>query len=106
MPALQILKALAAETADSPEMRYLLSQVVLEARRAFGDAALAIDPGEVPAEPCGAYLLLGPQNVLIGERSLRAMRDRLAAGVPQVRPIRRTDSGIDLEEPIYTLRAF
>ncbi|HXU46341.1 MAG TPA: class I SAM-dependent methyltransferase [Thermoanaerobaculia bacterium] len=106
MPALQILKALAAETADSPEMRYLLSQVVLEARRAFGDAALAIDPGEVPAEPCGAYLLLGPRNVLIGERSLRAMRDRLAAGVPQVRPIRRSDSGIDLAEPIYTLRAF
>lgn len=109
MASLHILKALDPESAGSPEFRYLLSHLVLEARRAFESVTLVENPTELPPgdpEDTDAYLLLGPQNVLLLAASLRAMRERLARGAAQVRPVRLTDSGLSLTEPIYTLRGF
>lgn len=109
MASLRILKALDPESAGSPEFRYLLSHLVLEARREFGSVALFENPAELPpGDPEGTdtYLLLGPQNVLLLAASFGAMRERLARGAAQVRPVRLTDAGIALSEPIYTLRGF
>ena len=108
MASLRILKALDPESAGSPEFRYLLSHLVLEARRAFDSVILVENPTELSlGDPQDtAYLLLGPQNVLLLAASLRAMRERLARGAAQVRPVRLTDSGLSLAEPIYTLRGF
>lgn len=108
MPALRILKALDPESAGSPEFRYLLSHLHLEARRAFPGHTVDLfeNPAELPPGPAEAYLLLGPQNVLILSASLGAMRERLLRGAAQVRPVRLSESGIALSEPVYTLRGF
>lgn len=108
MPALRILKALDPESAGSPEFRYLLSHLHLEARRAFPGHTVDLfeNPTELPPGPAEAYLLLGPQNVLILSASLGAMRERLLRGAAQVRPARLSESGIALSEPVYTLRGF
>lgn len=111
MPALRILKALDPESAGSPEFRYLLSHLHLEAHRAFPGYTVDLfeNPTELPPgdpEDTNTYLLLGPQNVLLLAASLRAMRERLAQGAAQVRPVRLTDSGLSLAEPVYTLRGF
>ncbi len=109
MPALRILKALDPESAGSPEFRYLLSHLVLEARRAFDSVTLFENPSDLPpGDPEGtdAYLLLGRQNVLLLAASFAAMRERLAGGAAQVRPVRLTDAGLSLAEPVYTLRGF
>ena len=45
MTELLVLKALDAERAAAPEFRYLLSQVLLAARRAFGSVRFLADPG-------------------------------------------------------------
>src|SRR6185436_15161169 len=109
MASLHILKALDPESAGSPEFRYLLSHLVLEARRAFDSVTLVENPTELPpgyGQNTGAYLLLGPQNVLLLAASFAAMRERLALGAAQVRPVWLTDSGLSLAEPVYTLRGF
>ncbi len=107
MPALRILKALDPESAGSPEFRHLLSQLRLEASRAFeGDVELHPNPTALPPGDCPTYLLLGPKNVLLTAASFRAMRERLAEGAAQVRPARLADLAIPLDEPIYTLRGF
>ncbi|HEV7672153.1 MAG TPA: class I SAM-dependent methyltransferase [Thermoanaerobaculia bacterium] len=108
MPALRILKALDPESAGSPEFRYLLSHLHLEARRAFPDHAVELfeNPAELPPGEADTYLLLGPQNVMLCAGSLGAMRERLVGAAAQVRPVRLADAGIALPEPIYTLRGF
>src|SRR6185295_11419282 len=109
MASLRILKALDPESAGSPEFRYLLSHLVLEARRVFDSVTLVENPtGLPPGDPADTdvYLLLGPQNVLLLAASFAAMRERLAQGAAQVRPVRLTDSGLSLNEPVYTLRGF
>ncbi|MEP7011500.1 MAG: class I SAM-dependent methyltransferase [Acidobacteriota bacterium] len=109
MASLRILKALDPESAGSPEFRYLLSHLVLEARRVFDPVTLFENPAELPpGDPEGTdlYLLLSPQNVLLLAASFAAMRERLGEGATQVRPVRLTDAGLTLAEPVYTLRGF
>lgn len=111
MPALRILKALDPESAGSPEFRYLLSHLHLEARRAFPDYTVDLfeNPAELPPGEAEVYLLLGPQNVLLLAPSLGAMRERLQRldrGAAQVRPVRLSEAGMALTEPVYTLRGF
>lgn len=106
MHTLCILKALDPESAGSPEFRYLLAHLRLEARRLFETVTLIENPTELPPTSTSTYLLLGPQNVLLLAASLGAMRDRLDQGATQVRPMRLTDAGIILPEPIYTMRGF
>ena len=111
MPALRILKALDPESAGSPEFRHLLSHLHLEARRAFPGHTVDLfeNPAELPPGTAETYLLLGPQNVLLLEASFRAMRERLhrlGPGAAQVRPVRLSEAGIALSEPVYTLRGF
>ncbi len=106
MPSLSILKALDPESAGSPEFRYLLAHLLLEARRAFDPVLLIENPTAPPVAETDAYLLLGSQNLMLCAASFRAMRDALAQGTGEVRPVRLADAGIALSEPIYTLRGF
>jgi SAM-dependent methyltransferase len=108
MADLLVLKALDAESAEAPEFRYLLSQVLLAARRAFGSVRFLVDPGGAAAALAGesAVLLLGPQNVLVAEASLAAMRQALAAGAAEVRPTPLAAAGLAGAAPVYTLRGY
>lgn len=104
MNDLLVLKALAADSSESPEFQYLLSLCLLEAREVFGSAELAA--GEPPAGRFGAVLQLSEANVLLARRSLRAMRGRLHAGAAEVRPYRLADTGLAGRFPVYTLRGY
>jgi len=107
MADLLVLKALDAESAAAPEFRYLLSQVLLAARRVFGAVELATDPTALPAlGRATAVLALGAENALLGEASLAAMREALAAGAAEVRPTPLAAAGLALDEPVYTLRGY
>src|SRR5690349_5397520 len=78
MADLLVLKARDAESAEAPEFRYLLSQVVLGARRAFGEVRVETDPAAYPELAGeGAVLFLGAQNALVAQASLAAMRGAL-----------------------------
>jgi SAM-dependent methyltransferase len=114
MPELLLLKALDAESAEAPEFRFLLSQTVLEAKKAFGEARLLANPGD-PVDLAGAaaVLVLGTPNVLLSAASLAAMRDRLAAGFDRISPVRLADVDLgalaaegEAGEPVYTLRGY
>jgi len=111
MADLLVLKARDAESAEAPEFRYLLSQVLLGARRVFGEVRFLADPAaatELAGE--GAVLLLGGENALVAEASLAAMRAALAiggaAGAAEARPTPLAAAGLDLAEPVYTLRGY
>ncbi|HEY8021669.1 MAG TPA: methyltransferase domain-containing protein [Thermoanaerobaculia bacterium] len=110
MADLLVLKALDPESAGAPEFRYLLSQVLLAARRAFGSVRFLGDPAGLAEPPSlageTAVLGLGPQNALLAEASLRAMRDALAAGAMEARPTPLAEAGLALEAPVYTLRGY
>lgn len=121
-----VLKAVAAESQASPEMRYLLSHVLLEAQRTFGAARLvpvdrpgdrgdgsAVDdgpagaPGDVDAQAAarsGYTLLLGPDDLLTTNASLAALRAAVDAGADAAVPTALADAGTDA--PVYTLRGF
>jgi len=101
MPTVVVLKPASAEVDGSPELRYLLGHVVLQAERAFGTAVLVRGADELPE--CDAVLLVGEGNVLVGEASLRAMRAALE-GAEVVVPTRL--AAVGLERPVYTLRGF
>ncbi len=99
------------EAARSPEMRYLASCVMADARRVFGaveavtwrpgTAAPPADfPGDVPVLVCGQ------DNVHLGARSLARMRRSLAEGAGAVVPERLAGVDLDAEPPPYTLRSF
>src|SRR5436305_8868862 len=95
MPKLLLLKALDAESAEAPEFRFLLSQTLLEAKKAFGAARLLTNPaGPIDLAGAAAVLVLGTPNVLLSATSLAAMRDRLETGFDRVSPIRL--AGVDL----------
>ena len=104
MNDLLVLKAFAPDSSESPELQYLLSLCLLEAREAFGSAELAI--GEPPEGRFSAVLLIGEANVLLTRRSLRSMRDRLLSGAAEVRPYRLADTGLAGRFPVYTLRGY
>ncbi|HEX5758421.1 MAG TPA: class I SAM-dependent methyltransferase, partial [Thermoanaerobaculia bacterium] len=62
-----------------------------------------------PPRPAGrfdAVLLVGGANVLIGRRTLGAMGAALAAGAPEVRPSRLSETRLAGGDPIYTLRGY
>lgn len=107
MTDLLLLKLFDPESAQAPEFRYLSSHTLLEARAAF-DRVDPVVAGEAPL-PAGrrdAVLLIGGANVLIGRRSLAAMRAALAAGAAEVRPERLADVGLAADRPVYTLRGY
>ena len=111
MAQLLVWKARDAESAEAPEFRYLLSQVLLGARRAFGEVRLAADPARHPVgypelAGEGAVLFLGRENALVAEASLAEMRKALAAGAAEARPTPLAAAGLDLSEPVYTLRGY
>ncbi|HZF10347.1 MAG TPA: class I SAM-dependent methyltransferase [Thermoanaerobaculia bacterium] len=117
MPELLLLKALDAESAEAPEFRFLLSQTVLEAKKAFGAARLLANPeGPIDLDGVAAVLVLGTPNVLLSAASLTAMRDRLEAGFDRISPVRLADADLgelaaagetgEAVEPVYTLRGY
>jgi len=110
MADLLVLKALDPESAEAPEFRYLLSHVLLAARRVFGSVRFLGDPAGLAEPPSlageTAVLGLGPRNALVAEASLRAMRDALAAGAMEARPTPLDEAGLALETPVYTLRGY
>jgi SAM-dependent methyltransferase len=101
---LLVLKALGDDSAESPELQYLLSLCLLHARQAFGSVELA--GGAPPEGEFGAVLLLSDANVLLTRRTLEVMRDRLLAGASEVRPYRLADTGLAARFPVYTLRGY
>ncbi len=106
MADLLVVKTLASESAESPELQYLLSHCLLEAREVF-DSVETVMAGEEPPPAerrFDAVLLLNSSNVLLCRRSLAAMRDLLSAGAQEVRPYRLADT--NLAAPIYTLRGY
>ncbi len=108
MTGLLLLKHRTAASARSPEFRYLESCVAAAARRVFGAVEIVhwqrdcdTDlPERVPV------LVIGRQNVHLGERSLQRMKSALEAGAGLVLPHRLASFPRGGEEPIYTLRAF
>src|SRR5262249_39989928 len=109
MPELLILKALDAESAEAPEFRFLLSQIVLAAKKAFGAARPRPTPeGPPDLARAAAVLVGGPRNLLLSAASLAAMRARLDASCDRVSPVRlaEVDLGALAGEPIYTLRGY
>ncbi|HEV7506110.1 MAG TPA: class I SAM-dependent methyltransferase [Thermoanaerobaculia bacterium] len=107
MPSLLIVKALDAGSAQSPELQYLLSHCLLEAREVFDSVDLAV--AEDPPEPLAggrfdAVLLVSSGNVLLCRRSLAAMWALLRTGLQEVRPYRLAEAGVSF--PIYTLRGY
>lgn len=107
MSELLILKGLDPTSAAAPEFRYLLSFCKLQASAVFDSVELLVDPESASEiSGAGAVLLLGPQNVLLTAHSLRAMRDRLAAGAGQVRPVRLQDTHLPGAGEVYSLRGY
>jgi SAM-dependent methyltransferase len=101
MPNVVVLKPASPEVDGSPELRYLLGHVLLQAERAFGSTVLVRDGDELPE--CDAVLRIGDGNVLVGEASLRAMRAALEEAEVVV-PTRLAEAGES--RPVYTLRGF
>jgi 2-polyprenyl-3-methyl-5-hydroxy-6-metoxy-1,4-benzoquinol methylase len=104
MADLLVVKALDADSAHSPELQYLLSHVLLEAREVFDRVKLVIAGRERVEGTFDAVLLLSSANVLLCRRSLAAMWNTLEAGAREVRPYRLADAGA--EAPVYTLRGY
>ncbi len=107
MLELLILKGLDPASAAAPEFQYLLSFCRLQASEVFGSVELVADaeqPGAVSG--AGAVLVLGPQNALVTAHSLRLMRERLAAGAEEVRPLRLQDVPLPDIGDVYSLRGY
>jgi 2-polyprenyl-3-methyl-5-hydroxy-6-metoxy-1,4-benzoquinol methylase len=104
MALVLLVKAEDRESAASPEMRYLLSLVRLEAERTFGEAeVVGCADG---ADKADYVLLLGGADVLIREASLAAMRAAVDAGADAAVPHRLADTGLAAGAAVYTLRDF
>lgn len=113
-----VLKAANPAGERSPEMRYLLSDLLLQAKRAFGAATLhpvaGGEDGEAVARALGEggfshALLLGPGNVLLRVPSLQRMRRAAeAAEAGPVAAVARRVADTDLAEgaDAYTLSDF
>ncbi len=97
MARVRLVKAEDAEAAASPEMRYLLSMVRLEAERVFGEVV------EGPAE----YVLwMGASDVMVRGASLAARRAAVAGGADAAVPHRLAETGLVGGRAVYTLRDF
>jgi 2-polyprenyl-3-methyl-5-hydroxy-6-metoxy-1,4-benzoquinol methylase len=107
MLELLILKGLDPASAAAPEFQYLLSWCRLQASEVFGSVELLVDPEPpVAVSAAGAVLVLGPQNALVTAHSLRVMRERLAAGAGEVRPVRLQDVPLPARGEVYSLRGY
>jgi SAM-dependent methyltransferase len=104
MALVLLVKAEDRESAASPEMRYLLSLVRLEAERTFGEAAVA--GGAVEAEGADYVLLLSDADVLVRGASLAAMQAAVDDGADAAVPHRLADTGLAAAAAVYTLRDF
>ncbi|HEX2253199.1 MAG TPA: class I SAM-dependent methyltransferase [Thermoanaerobaculia bacterium] len=109
MPSLVILEHTSPSADASPEMEYLRSFLALQGRRAFGAVervAVRIEGTDEPRLPerFDAALVVGPADLLVGQRSLQAMAARLAAGAECVVPVPLSAAGLD--GPVYTLRGY
>lgn len=116
MPGLVIIHYQTEDAARSPEMRYLSSCLLADARRVFGeieeilwrpegDAPPAVIPPAVV--PSGtAVLVIGRENIHLGAASLRRMKESLDAGASIALPGRLAEMPGATETPIHTLRAF
>jgi SAM-dependent methyltransferase len=103
---LLVLTTSDSESAHAPEFRYLLSHCLLQARQVFDRVEVAEAPPEAPpSRHFDAVLRLGG-HVLIGRRSLEAMRDALSQGASEVRPHRLADTGLAARYPVHTLRGY
>jgi SAM-dependent methyltransferase len=105
-----VVKAASDHLEASPEMGYLLSLVCLQAERALGGVRLETRKSaalrDALAETAGPVLLLGEEDVLVGEASLRAMARELANGADVVVPRPITGYPALAEQSLYTLRDF
>ena len=104
MSRLLVVAPESAESAESPELRYLVSWCLLQARQVFADVTVAGSALPEEAHGCDAVLLLGSSNILLGRRSLAALWDLLRNGCSEARPYRLADVGARF--PVYTLRGF
>jgi SAM-dependent methyltransferase len=105
-----LLKAGGERLDASPEMGYLLSLVRLQADRAFGGTRLEVrEPadlrGPVP-ETAGLVLVIGEEDVFLGEASLRAMAGEIAKGADVVVPTPIAAYPALDAQGLYTLRDF
>lgn len=107
MSRLLVVLAESSESAESPELRYLVSWCLLQARQVFDEVTVASSDLPEEARRYDAVLLLGSGNVLIGRRSLAALWDLLRNGCSEVRPYRLANVGdIGARFPVYTLRGY
>lgn len=104
MSSLLVVSAEGSESAHSPELRYLVSHCLLQARHVFDHVTVAAPGAPEEARRFDAVLLLGSSNILISRRSLAALWDLLRSGCSEARPYRLADVGARF--PIYTLRGF
>jgi SAM-dependent methyltransferase len=104
MSRLLVVPTESSESAESPELRYLISWCLLQARQVFDEVTVAGSGLPEEARGCDAVLLLGSSNVLIGRRSLAALWGLLRNGCSEARPYRLADVGTSA--PVYTLRGF
>jgi SAM-dependent methyltransferase len=106
MRRILVLRTVRPETAQSPEFIYLESLVLGEVQAVFDRPIVMRQPwfrGSLLDRAYEAVLFLADDRVLLGRRSLQAMRDRLDAGAGVVcpRPLAEVAPG-----PLYTLRDF
>lgn len=121
MSDLGILHYQTEDAAGSPEMRYLSSCLLADARRVFGEVEeIRWRPEEERLEEVGdlstaapaglsaglPVLVIGRENVHLGAASLRQMKARVDAGASVVLPGRLAGFPLAAETPIHTLRAF
>ena len=110
MARVLLVKAEDREAEASPEMRYLLSLLRLEAERTFGEAAVArvgdLAKPDRPAAVADYVLLLGAEDVLLRGATLAALRAAVDAGADAAVPARLADTGLAAAGAVYTLSDF
>ncbi len=104
MSRLLVVLAESSESTESPELRYLVSWCLLQARQVFDEVTVSSSGLPEEARGCDAVLLLGSANVLLGRRSLAALWEKVRAGCSEARPYRLADVGARF--PVYTLRGY
>src|SRR6202158_1372983 len=106
MRRILVLRTIRPETAQSPEFIYLDSFVLGEVQAVFDRPIVMRQPwfrGSLLDRAYEAVLFLADDRVLLGRRSLKAMRAGLAAGAEVVCPRLLAEGA---PKPLYTLRDF
>lgn len=108
MSRLLVLKHQTTEADSSPELRFLLSSCVAEARRIFGEVdVVRWRPGLDPDLPlAGPAIVLGSPNVFIGHQSLEVMLQALERGAGIVLPEPLERFQVEAQAMPDTLRGF